>query len=103
MERKLPPDRVMKLYEQFMEMKRRVVLSKNDLADLDEIYDTIGIDTKNRNLRTLKDKVRKLTEHLKRAQVPCSKCGKPIDLADESSIHFLRNGISFYHPTGCPQ
>lgn len=101
-ERKLQPDRVMKLYEQFMEMKRRIVPSKNDLAELDEIYDTIDIDMKNRNLRTLKDRVRKLTEHFQRTQIPCSMCGKPVDLADESSIRFLR-GISLRHTTGCPK
>jgi hypothetical protein len=49
----------MKLYEQFKEMKRRIVLSKDDLADLDEIYETIGdIDPKNRNFKTLKNRVR---------------------------------------------
>ena len=99
-ESKLQPDRVMKLCEQFMEMKRRFVPSKNDLADLDEIYDTIEIDMKNRNLRTLKDRVRKLTEHFQRTHIPCSRCGKPIDLADEA--YYLR-GISFHHTPNCPQ
>ena len=99
---KMPPEIIMKLFEQYAEMKRRILLSKDDLADLDEIYETIGVSPKDRNLKTLRDRVRKLTEHFQRTQIPCSKCGKPIDLADESSIHFLKI-INFIHHGGCPQ
>jgi hypothetical protein len=98
-ELKLPPDYVEDLYDKFVEMRGTSLQPKA----IKELYDKLGIPTDRRNFRTLKDRITFLVEYYELTNVPCSKCGRPIELGSGLIPLLVRDFMKPFHPECAPQ